>query len=75
VVTSGLSFSPSSLTIAVGDTVDFRIGAGHNLAWGCSGDTFSGSYSQTFTTAGSYNYCCTFHSDGHGGMTGVIIVQ
>ena len=71
VETQGFSFSPSSLTISVGDTVNFSIGGGHNLAWDCSGTAYTGAYSRTFDTAGTFSYCCTFH----GGMTGSIIVQ
>jgi plastocyanin len=71
VTTSGFSFSPSSLTIAVGDTVEFQIGGSHDVAWGCSGTTYAGSYSRTFSSAGSFSYCCTRHP----GMNGVITVQ
>lgn len=63
-------FSPSSLSIAVGDTVQFSI-ANHNVQWSSSGTTYVDPYSRTFTSAGSYPYVCTLH----GGMSGVITVS
>ena len=71
VVTEGFSFSPASLTIAVGETVEFQIGAGHNLVWGCSGDALTGTITRTFDEPGTYSYCCTNHE----GMSGLIIVE
>ena len=71
VTTQGLSFSPSSLTVAVNSTVTFQVGGGHNLAWDCMGTPNTGTVTRTFTAPGRYEYCCT----NHGGMTGVIIVQ
>jgi plastocyanin len=68
--TSGVSFSPASLSIAVGDTVQFSI-AGHNVQWSDTGTTHTGPYSRMFTAAGSYPYLCTLH----GGMSGVINVS
>jgi plastocyanin len=71
VVTEGFSFSPASLTIAVGETVEFQIGAGHNLVWSCSGDALTGTATRTFDEPGTYSYCCTNHE----GMSGLIIVE
>ena len=71
VTTSGFSFSPASLTIAVGDTVEFQIGGSHDVAWDRSGTPHTGSYSRTFSSAGSFSYCCTRHN----GMSGVITVR
>ncbi len=48
----------------------------------CVGATFAGpitsgtpNYSQTFNTAGTYYYLCTFHSDGVSGMRATVTVQ
>jgi plastocyanin len=71
VVTQGLSFSPSTLTITAGETVEFQIGAGHNLVWDCAGDPLTGTITRTFDEVGSFGYCCGIH----GGMSGVIIVE
>ena len=73
VTTSGFSFSPASLTIAVGDTVEFSI-AGHDVQWSGTGTAYTNPYSRTFTTAGSYNYICTIHNN-YSGMSGVITVR
>lgn len=71
VVTEGFSFLPASLTIAVGETVEFQIGVGHNILWDCSGDALTGTAKRTFDEAGTYSYCCT----NHDGMSGLIIVE
>jgi plastocyanin len=71
------SFSPSSVTIAVGGTVTWTNNDGmpHNVTSSSgsfkSANFSSGTYTFTFTTAGTYNYVCTLH----GGMSGTIIVQ
>jgi len=71
-------FSPSSLTIQVGDTVEWRNAAGgmaHNVTANngsfASSTASSFTFSQTFTSAGTVNYSCTVHL----GMNGVITVQ
>jgi len=79
VTTVGVTFSPASLTIPVGDSVTWRIeGAVHNV-------TFSGAVpaggnipdqpigaviSRMFSSAGTYPYECTIHS----GMNGEVVV-
>lgn len=72
-------FSPSSLTIEVGDTVEWRNASGgmsHNVT--ANNRSFesvtatSFTFSQTFNTAGTFNYLCTIHPDT---MNGVITVQ
>src|SRR5262249_15520911 len=78
------TFSPSSLTINVGDTVTWVwAGPGHSETSGdpciahrqrdsgVQNDPFS--FSFTFTSAGTYPYFCTVHCIS--GMTGQIIVQ
>ncbi|HEU5210139.1 MAG TPA: plastocyanin/azurin family copper-binding protein [Longimicrobiales bacterium] len=78
----GTSFSPSDVTISVGETVRWenRDGATHTVtpdghsAWAeavldANGEAFE----HTFNTAGTYNYYCNPHRTQ--GMTGVIRVQ
>ncbi len=80
---NALSFSPSSLTISAGTTVTWQNGsvtthtvtsdAGSSLTYN-SGDVVGGAtFSQTFNTAGTYNYHCTYHVAS--GMTGTITVN
>lgn len=81
-LTSGLAFSPSTLTISAGTTVVWRNGAavfhtitpdGHSewsrATLSQSGETFS----HTFNTPGTYRYYCEPHRSS--GMTGVITVE
>lgn len=80
---SDFQFTPSNLTVAVGDTVEwenqggfhsvvadnssFSSGAASSAAW---------SYKFVFTTAGSYPFYCSIHGGPNGqGMSGKIIVQ
>jgi plastocyanin len=80
VVTVGDNFfSPSSLTIQMGDTVEWRNAAGgmpHNVTAndGSFESTTASSFtfSRTFTSAGTVDYVCTVHPSS---MTGVITVQ
>ena len=87
VTNSGLTFTPDSLYITVGDTVDWNVGASHpvlevdfneydnNLNSGNGGfdiPTGVGSESATFTAVGTYYYICTNHIAG--GMKGKIVV-
>jgi plastocyanin len=78
------TFSPSSLTINVGDTVTWVwAGPAHSTTSGnpctADGNWDSGvqndpfSFSFTFASAGTYPYFCTVHCSV--GMTGEIIVQ
>jgi plastocyanin len=79
VVTVGDNFfSPSSLTINVGDTVEWRNAAGglpHNVTANdgsfASQTASSFTFSVTFDEAGTWSYLCTVHPE----MTGVITVQ
>jgi plastocyanin len=72
-------FSPSQLTINVGDTVRWVNAAGgnqHNVrsmssAWTPSQTSSSFTFEVIFNQAGTFNYECTIHS----GMTGTITVQ
>jgi plastocyanin len=79
-MTSGLTFSPSNLTIPVGDSVRVHnsdTSGPHTFsdppAFN-SGDVAPGaSYSYHFTTAGTYNFFCSYHQAY--GMKGTITVN
>ena len=70
-------FDPSSTTVPVGSTVTWTWAAGaviHNVTFSDgpkSADQSSGTYTRTFTTAGTYAYNCTIHP----GMNGSVKVQ
>jgi plastocyanin len=79
---SGFSFTPASLTVAVGTTVRWvnQDGALHTVtpdghsAWSTATLTGVGqTFSQTFTAPGTFNYYCDPHRSA--GMTGVVRVQ
>ena len=68
-------FSPASTTVAPGTTVTWTWAANattHNVTFSDavhSSDQSSGTYAQTFNTAGTFPYHCTIH-----GMQGTITV-
>jgi plastocyanin len=70
-------FDPSSVIVAVGGTVTWTCAGAvaHNVtlpsAAGTSPTQSSGTFSHTFTTAGSVTYQCTIHS----GMQATVVVQ
>ena len=72
-------FSPSATTVAVGTTVTWTWATGdvqHNVTFDDgthSNDQSNGSYSRTFSAAGSYNYHCTIH--GAAVMSGTVTVH
>ncbi|MDT7843827.1 cupredoxin domain-containing protein [Streptomyces justiciae] len=80
VLMSGYAFSPRSLTITAGDTVTWtnQDQAPHDVKT-TSGPASvhspmlnkGGSWSHTFTTAGTYGYVCTVHPD----MTAQLVVK
>ena len=82
---SGLDFTPSQVTISVGDTVHwFNTGGFHNVNGTTSaypdnpepfGNAlgFDWTYSHVFDIPGTYNYHCDQHVGA--GMTGVVIVE
>lgn len=78
VMISGFAFSPSTLTIKAGDTVTWtnQDSVAHTVVSDSGSEISSpsipqgGSYSHTFTSAGTYNYHCSIHPS----MTGQIIV-
>jgi plastocyanin len=70
-------FTPSNIVVAVGTTVTWTWSpnvAAHNVTFGDgskSSDLTSGTFTRTFSTAGTFNYTCTLHS----GMNGSVKVQ
>lgn len=87
VTTPGLNFSPASLTISLGDTINFAIGTSHNVVevdlttWSSNGNTpLPGGFSLPFgggllilQSVGSYYYVCSPHASL--GMKGMITVE
>jgi plastocyanin len=80
----GNRFEPANVTIAAGTTVNWTwIGGIHDVtSAGTPGFTGSGtpvtaphSFSQTFTTPGTYVFYCTVHGTPSSGMRGTIVVQ
>jgi plastocyanin len=53
-------------TVPLGTTIDWQFAdsTNHNItsSFGMSADTLSGTFTYTFTTAGSYKYGCSIHS-------------
>lgn len=75
----GMSFSPASITVNVGDKVTWRFDDGgipHTVT-GVKGAATAinspilkeGDYSYTFDKAGTYDYICTLHPDMKGTVT------
>lgn len=86
ITNSGLTFSPSEITIARGDVVKWSIGSNHNVvevskaSWDANGNSSNGGFSlpfgggeATFNTAGIFYYVCEPHASG--GMKAIIIVE
>lgn len=80
--TPSFAWSPSSLTIAAGDTVTFGGGGTHD--WRNEGGVFANCVplgtgcSKTYTAAGTYPFYCSVHdvvtTTGRSGMVGVVQV-
>jgi plastocyanin len=73
-----MSFSPANLTVAVGSTVKWTNNdamthtvTADNASFDSGNIAGGGTFSKTFSTAGSYPYHCTIHP----GMTGTITVK
>ena len=70
-------FTPANIQVSPGTTVTWSWvgGVTHNVTFTDggtnSGDRSSGSFSRTFSTAGTFNYSCTLH----GGMNGSVTVK
>lgn len=74
VTTKGLAFTPTSLSISVGQSVAFVVSSSHTVSWQ-DGDPGRGAtdaaYSRTFSKAGTYSFYCSIHTS----MTGTITVS
>jgi plastocyanin len=70
-------FTPPNIQVNVGTTVTWTWSpnvASHNVTFGDgakSPDQTTGTFTRTFSTAGTFNYSCTLHS----GMSGSVKVQ
>jgi plastocyanin len=88
VVSSGMTFSPATVTINQGDSVRFTLDASHNAVevsqtvWNANGTTSNNGFSIAFggglvlpakLTTGTHYYVCTPHASL--GMKGKIVVQ
>jgi plastocyanin len=76
-------FEPASLTVPVGATVTWTWVSGFHSVTPTGTPSFTGNgpvsapttFSQTFTTAGTYLYYCLVHGTPTAGMRGTIVVQ
>jgi plastocyanin len=88
ITASGFQFTPASITINIGDTVNFNIGSSHNAVeiskatYDANGTTPLPGFSEPFgggkvlpdqLTVGTHYYVCTPHASY--GMKGTIVVQ
>jgi plastocyanin len=80
----GDRFDPASVTIPVGTTVTWRWVTGFHNVTPSGSPTFTGSgapvaapstFSQTFSSPGTYLYYCVVHGTPTSGMRGTIVVQ
>ena len=74
VTTKGLAFTPTSVSISVGQSVAFDVSSAHTVSWqdGDPGRGATGAaYSRTFSKAGTYSFFCAIHPI----MTGTITVS
>lgn len=85
---SGVTFTPATVTIAPGDSVNFSLGSSHNVVevsqatWNANGNTTLPGFSEPFggglllpsqLTVGTHYFVCVPHASM--GMKGTIIVQ
>lgn len=78
VAISGFSFSPGSVTVAVGDTVTWtnsdaqaHTATADDSSWDTGTISNNASRTITFSTAGTFAYHCDIHPN----MTGTVVVQ
>lgn len=75
--TASNTFTPNSVTVAVGGAVNWSFTGDHNVLFsgvGAPSDipvVSTGTVSRTFSTLGTYNYTCSLHA----GMNGTVLVQ
>ena len=77
------AFSPSTITVAVGQPVCWTWNTGaisHNIkaddgSFTTGQPASTATFQRTFTTAGTYGYHCQVHGSPTGGMRGTVIVQ
>lgn len=74
VTTSGFAYTPTNLSIPVGQSVTFIVNSLHDVTWqngdpgrGATGET----YTRGFSNAGTYSFYCSIHPS----MTGTITVS
>lgn len=79
---TNFAFTPKTVTVAVGGTVEWTDEAGRHMVESDDGSFKSetlqagGKFSHTFAKAGKYPYHCTFHGDKGGkDMAGTVIVK
>jgi plastocyanin len=80
VIASGMTFTPSDLTITVGDTIRWENQGGFHNVVADNGSFTNGApsssawtYAKAFTIVGEYQYYCAIHgSPGGVGMSGII---
>jgi plastocyanin len=80
VLMSGMTFSPATITVAVGTTVTWKNndGVAHTSTsdtgvWDTGNIAAGASTTTTFNTAGTFPYNCVYHASM--GMRGTVIVQ
>jgi plastocyanin len=80
VLMSGMTFSPATLSVAVGTTVTWKNddGIAHTSTsdsgvWDTGNMAAGGSTATTFKTAGTFPYHCAYHASM--GMKGTVVVQ
>ena len=73
VTANSSSFSPASVSIAVGDTVSWPNLSGHTVKAddGSFSSGFASSFTHTFETAGTFDYICTYRPY----MKGTVLVE
>ena len=72
ITTSGFAFTPTTLSISVGQSVAFVVNSSHDITWqnGSVGRGATGApYSRMFSNAGAYAFYCSIHPSMAGTIT------
>ena len=75
------TFEPATVTVSVGDTVEWTWEGFHNVVaddgtFNSGEATDGGTFSHTFTEAGEFPYYCSVHgSAGGNGMAATVVVE